>query len=349
MENISLKSIKLESVRNIFGVIAKHKTVSRAEIAEETALSLMTVSKVTDALLERGVIRQTKPAKSSAGRRAGLLSLSPDFYTVILDLTEKNFVLSVINAKMEPVRTFPFAYDDDFLFRENLQRFLNDAAQYTRQSLNLAFCMGVGVSVPGRYFAEPDRIESDRIPEFGSLSVFELVQDAFQDLPVCIDSATNAAALSNAAEIFLAKEDVALYCYIGSSEIRGAVLAGSEILHGAHGNAGNLGKIHLSRNVTMENSVTAHTTQGETASLLAHMLYNALMLLDPEAVLLECQDKGAAGTLCDVVRDLLESEYKLDPERIPLLLAPTTGVCHAHQGLSLELRQMWLTRLVMEG
>ncbi|MBE6599562.1 MAG: hypothetical protein E7638_08985 [Ruminococcaceae bacterium] len=51
MKNISLQSIKWESVRSIFSIIAERDTVSRAEIAEGTGLSLVTVGKAADALL----------------------------------------------------------------------------------------------------------------------------------------------------------------------------------------------------------------------------------------------------------------------------------------------------------
>ena len=60
MKEIHLSTIKKESVDHIFRVIAENEQVSRAAIAQATSLSLMTVGKVVDALLEHDVIVQTK-------------------------------------------------------------------------------------------------------------------------------------------------------------------------------------------------------------------------------------------------------------------------------------------------
>ena len=308
----------------------------------------MTVSKVTDALLNRRVIRQTKPPKASAGRRAGLLSLNSDFFTIVLDLTEKNFVFTVINAKQEAINTSVFSYNDNFLFRENLQRFLKDSAEYLEHSLPKTLCMGIGVAVPGCYLPEADRIDSDLLPEFGSLSVLEMTRTAFEDLPIQIDTATNAAALSNAACAGLKTDEMALYCYIGEQVIRAALLRGDHIMSGAHRSAAQLAKIQLTQGVTLQNSITSRTTKKETASLLAHAFCNTILLLDPVAILLECQNKETTGVLSDAVHEALIDEFKFDPNKLPPILSANAAVPHAHRGLSLSIRQVWLTRLVME-
>ena len=48
LERINLSSIKKESVRAIFNAITGKDQISRAEIAEITGLSLMTVGKVVN-------------------------------------------------------------------------------------------------------------------------------------------------------------------------------------------------------------------------------------------------------------------------------------------------------------
>ena len=87
MKEIHLSTIKKESVDHIFRVIAENEQVSRAAIAQATSLSLMTVGKVVDALLEHDVIVQTKESKNAAGRKAGLVRLNAEKFCVILDLT----------------------------------------------------------------------------------------------------------------------------------------------------------------------------------------------------------------------------------------------------------------------
>lgn len=50
MNNISLRSIKYESIKAIFTSIADSEKISRAEISEKTGLSLVTIGKIADAL-----------------------------------------------------------------------------------------------------------------------------------------------------------------------------------------------------------------------------------------------------------------------------------------------------------
>lgn len=63
MEKNILSTIKYDSVREILESKARHEKISRAEIAAETGLSLMTVGKVADALLELDIVVQSKETR----------------------------------------------------------------------------------------------------------------------------------------------------------------------------------------------------------------------------------------------------------------------------------------------
>ena len=121
MENISLKSIKWESIRSIFHAIAFSEKISRAQIAEQTGLSLMTVGKVADALLDMNIIVQNKETRSTAGRRAGMLRVAADKYAVILDLTNRDFRMVVINMRLEVLDKYHYSFCDKYYFEENLR------------------------------------------------------------------------------------------------------------------------------------------------------------------------------------------------------------------------------------
>jgi hypothetical protein len=60
MENINLRSIRWESIKSVFLSIAKSEKTSRADISADTDLSLMTVGKVADALMNIEAIEQYK-------------------------------------------------------------------------------------------------------------------------------------------------------------------------------------------------------------------------------------------------------------------------------------------------
>ncbi|MCR4906965.1 MAG: winged helix-turn-helix transcriptional regulator, partial [Clostridiales bacterium] len=108
MTNISLKSIKYESIKAIINSISETDRISRAEISEKTDLSLVTVGKIADALLERNVVTQIKEIRSQAGRRAGLLSVNPERFALILDFTRYQFRCAILNLRLDTLDKFTF-------------------------------------------------------------------------------------------------------------------------------------------------------------------------------------------------------------------------------------------------
>ena len=90
MDNIHLQHIRWTNVNSIFRAIASKPKISRAEIAETTGLSLMTVGKVVDTLIEKNVVSQVKLIKNEVGRRAGIVNLNKAKRLVITSL---NFFL----------------------------------------------------------------------------------------------------------------------------------------------------------------------------------------------------------------------------------------------------------------
>ena len=107
MTVMNLKTIKWESVKSIFGAIASAEQISRAQISEITGLSLVTVGKVADALLDMDMITQEKQIKVTAGRRAGLLAINKEKFVLILDLSSRVFRFSVLNLRLELLEKTP--------------------------------------------------------------------------------------------------------------------------------------------------------------------------------------------------------------------------------------------------
>ena len=108
MNNITLKSIKCESIKSIFASIADADKISRAEISAKTDLSLVTVGKVADALLDMNIVCQVKEIKPQAGRRAGLLGVNPDKFAVILDITSYDFRVSVLDLRLHQIEKYVY-------------------------------------------------------------------------------------------------------------------------------------------------------------------------------------------------------------------------------------------------
>jgi len=348
MQNISLKSIKWESIKAIFNSISAAEKISRADISAETGLSLMTVGKVADALLNMHIVSQAKASAGTAGRRAGMLSINSTPYAVILDLTSPNFHMSVINIQLNIVDKCPYAYNDDFRFDENLTLFLKSVQKYLALHDEGKECIGIGVSVPDAYSGELDRVLGERVPTLSSVALKETLLHYFPDLPIFIEASYNAAAMSNISRIQHYRDRIILYWFIGENNICGTIVKGGEILRGAHNAAGNFGQMMIGRGRTLESAIKTDNTPEENASLLARAIYNVLMTVDPDQIIIECELYKSRDEFVDLVRQCLLSHYPSTAETLPYLSNSTCKFRHSHRGLTIKLREMWLSSLVFD-
>lgn len=349
MQNISLKSIKWESVKSIFGVIAGTSSVSRAEISAATGLSLMTVGKVTDPLLSMGIILQTKETRAAAGRRAGLLRVNPAHYAVILDLTSQDFSMNVIDMNLDMVEKFTHAYNDDFFFEENLTLFLKDVHTYLSDRADTNACVGIGVSAPGAYSPLTDQVSGDRLLGLSSIPLAKTISERLPGLPLHIDAAVNAAAMSNVLQIENYREKQIHYWFVDAGYVCGAIVDRGEILRGAHNAAGNFGKMHIVRGRTLEAMLRLANTPDENASLVAGTIYNTLMFADPDHIVIECELYHHRDAFIDLLRTYLSDHYQLAEDAVSLIAGSECDYRHAHRGLAIQLREMWLARQILSN
>lgn len=81
-----LDNIRRESVRKIFSLVCERDGLSRAEIAKQSGISLMTVGKIIAALEQRGLIEQRKQKLGKAGRRASCVFVNRDICFVLINV-----------------------------------------------------------------------------------------------------------------------------------------------------------------------------------------------------------------------------------------------------------------------
>ena len=165
MEDFGLDRIRQESIKRIFSCIPEDRHISRLEISEKTGLSLMTVGKITDFLLEKGSVTYAKSEDRGVGRKAKHISLSDEkklivlvpynekLKVVILSLTfEKIGELEILFDKNAAVGSIlealmPFVFENDLvgkligvcaLYREDFDKeFYQSLAQDLAASLSL--------------------------------------------------------------------------------------------------------------------------------------------------------------------------------------------------------------------
>ena len=347
MERINLSSIKKESVRAIFHAITEKDQISRAEIADITGLSLMTVGKVVDALLERHVIIQSKEIKNMAGRRAGLVSLNTDKFFMIIDLTSRNMSMTVMNIALNIVDKIVYEYNSDFYYEENLYIFMKNVKIYVLRHLDMTEAAGVGVVLPGTYVSETDTVVSSRVPELAKTHVKAIIEEVLRYPVELLEKDVLTAAASNLADLEKEPVNSVVYVCIGET-ISGALISGGEILQGRDAYAGDIGRLPMENGGTLQSLFEERGMREETVMELARALAYEIALFDPDIVLIE----NCTGVKLEQYRAHLENRISktagMTVDRLPEIRILETGVRHAYRGLAIRMRSAWIQKEVNE-
>ena len=346
MNNINLQSIKHESIRGIFQTITEADKISRAEIAGKTGLSLVTVGKIADALLDMDILTQEKEIRPQAGRRAGILRVNPALYAVILDLTSADFRYTVMNLRLQPIETGSYRYRSELTYDENLTAFLTETAVGTARKYGEDSCFGLGLSVPGPYHGSTDTVSTCRVPELRLIHLRETAERCFARSPLIIDSQINAAARSSVSHIDGYRQKNIVYWHISPSLLCGATLMNGELILGRDNNPCDFGRMLYSYGLTLEEKVALCKNEEECAEALSGPIHNVLKILNPHAMVMEHDLPYPCEDMIPLIEKQLISRYGMSSDEVPDILSAPYNNHNAAIGLTLSLRDSWLDRMV---
>ncbi len=345
MEKLELHGIRPENVKSIFIDIASRDKVARASIAKDTGLSVMTVGKVADILLEAGLLDEQKTKNLGAGRRAGILSLRNERYSVVLDLSERAFCLNVIDMKMNSVNFMQYTYSPKRYYDENLLSFLKCARDHINVFPNPDDLYGFGISVPGIYLGSSDRVVSTKIPELETVKIKEMAEDVFDRPVTLIKRNVEAAALSYAAENDRVNTGVIVYMYMGES-VDGAVYSKGHFEGGAHEFGCDFGKLITRGGITLEERVRMCGNDYAVADEIAESVYNLIMIFDPDVFVIENDFLHEPELFTKRLEDRLRNAYKIPNERMPFFPAVRRKIRHNAKGIAMQMRDMWVDKII---
>ncbi len=338
LERIGLNTIKTESVRAVFSSIAKEKMLSRAAIAEATSLSLMTVGKVADLLLARGVLVQSVEAKASAGRRAGVLCLNPDKRFFVLDMSSRAFSFTVLDTALDVTETVEYTYNTAFDLSENISLFLKNVKIYILRNLTEGQAVGVGLLVSGAYCAVDDTVRGSRIFDMETVHLKQMTEEVLA-LPVfAVENGMSSAvtALSAHAE----EGKVAAYLSLGET-LEGALFSNGTILCGRDGYAGNIANVPVGHGKTLGALYLEKGLCDEVAQALVSAIGGVITLADPTAVYIETSSKKPLS-LAKTLIPRLCTQTGRSAGALPHIELGAYALRYALRGIGLKLRTAWV-------
>ncbi len=345
MERASLYSIKRDSIKNIYSIISESDNISRLDISHKTSLSLMTVGKVVDSLLELGVIRQVKETRRTAGRKAGLVSANSDYYSVVLDISTKEFVMTVVDVTLCLVDTMTYTYNRNYYYDENFHLFLKNVASYISRRNDTDKLIGIGITVPGTYIASEDRVVGAKIPELSSIPIRETAKRILgRDINLVIRN-VEAAAIAGIKKMPELMDSIVIYMFVGDT-VDGALLCNGKIQSGAHGFACDIGNMCFHFGDILENRINGCTSFDELIQILSCAIHNIILIIDPKAIMFECEIPHDPGIVITSVKNTLLHHYKISEMRIPEFIFSPSAFRRSNTGVTFLMRDAWLDSLI---
>lgn len=160
-EKISTKKVRSINRNRVFRLIYSSEfPLTKQDIAYRLNMSLPTVSQNLNELFEKGLLNYVGTDDSTGGRRARLISSSPNAkFSVGIELSPKHISYIAINLKTEELAfsriAYQFSNSNEYrlFFANHLEKFL-DENNLSRENL-----LGVGITLPGIINSDTKTIE----------------------------------------------------------------------------------------------------------------------------------------------------------------------------------------------
>jgi len=223
----------------VLDIIRREGPISRTEIAAFLQVSLMTVVRLVDELVEEDLIRPTGKKAFSGGRRRPLLEFNAEGHVVIgVDMNETRLygavadlagnILLDLTLLQEPVGEIHYES------LENMIEQLYQGAKKTGKHVR-----GIGVGAPGITYTEDNKVQWAPTLEWRNFPVREKLIERFQ-LPVILDNDVNLSALG---EMWfgIGQDCTNLVLMIVGQGIGAGIIIDGAVYRGSHLTAGEIG------------------------------------------------------------------------------------------------------------
>ena len=334
----ALAGFRRENLLCCFDALCTKDTLTRAELATATGLSIMTTGKIADALVECGVLGEQKLPGAGAGRRPGTLQFDAKPTFLILSLYSRRFAAHVISPDMQARQVAVYDYNDVFPYDDNLLIFLNALRRSCNTSPEAIPHLGLIVS------PEQDARQSiTRALEVSPRSREHLVEFVCRMLHRACD--------------LVIDEITAAQTYIGTrSACRdvgcGVFISLSDMTYAAVWMKGNLlcprvcriGELLLPEHRRVADALADALCTSDAVLPTAYAISTLESFFTPDYVLLESGRFRLDQAFLDDVYDALAPMLPVGARIIPLHLSdanPLSAVC----GCAAELRRAWFYEL----
>ncbi len=326
MKEITVKDVGMENKRRVLEFMIRQKSASRSELAEACNISVMTVKKVVESLMEKGLLEVTK-IDTGVGRKPGILSLKStlgDF--VCIDLTSSlQAEVVVYSLAGEAATEFSYSFHKEKSYKDNLYTMVAEIQK------KVVCCAGVGISAAGTYNGVTDSVPHDLIQEYEGFLFKDFFTKAFGVENVVIGHDVHFAAMAEAVQSGVKN---LYYLYIGhgvgsSILVDGAPLLGYSFSAGEVGGCKTASGKNMHSSCSMKklikssgvNSFDEFWEEAKKSGTLSEkllqesieacktFLYNIVCLLNPEKIVIDSPHEGYANEILKEAKAYCQEEF----------------------------------------
>ncbi len=237
------ESVRKVNTSLVLNALRLHSPISRAELAAITRLNRSTISNITKALIEDGLVFESDTMESKIGRPGIALALRPDGGAVIGVEIGVGFISIILTDFVANILWR--AYSEYSPAKPQLE-ILSEAEKLVDQAISFAAekhlrLLGIGLGVPGLVNVQTGELLF--APNLGWRNVLlRLMWTQRFHLPVYVENEANLGALGE--YYFGVGCDVDNFIYLSSGiGLGGGVILNGKLFAGGHGFAGEIGHI----------------------------------------------------------------------------------------------------------
>lgn len=237
------KKLFQEQERRIINM-AFYGPATQREIIQETKIPQQTMSRLVKSLLERQVLLQTtRESSGSRGQPGFWLEPNQDYaYSIGIGILLDGISIAIMNFKGDIVAEKSLVLAD--MSVSNVMVLLNAEVANILSQNNIIRekILGLGVGISGYFTAQNEHINTHkRLNDWADVNIAQLFSQQFS-MPVWVENDAKAAAAGEGIDGIGSDYRNFVYLFI-SNAFGGGVISRGNIMHGTHGNAGEVGDI----------------------------------------------------------------------------------------------------------
>ncbi len=255
-KSINVNTVKIQNRLTVFRELLNAGETTRTELARRCNLSLGTLVTILKELASQGVVQETLDQRSTVGRKPHLVRLADGGKRIIaIDLSSRNSRYEVFPIDLQEGVGAKHRFLPDQSLETNVRAMFGEIRRHVEDlGINGEDIIGIGVSVPGSYRYSSDSIENAPYPELHQIGLNRLLKEYFGQ-PVTIDHDVFLAAHAEIRYVSGYRDKNIFYMFLGEG-VGGALSTDGELYRGSREDAGDIGRMFISENETLEDLVS---------------------------------------------------------------------------------------------